>query len=47
MDKTNENSLTGRMFKLWTTATHPSAQQRVDAMRDELQRWEAFAVGDH
>jgi predicted Zn-dependent protease len=34
-----DESLTGRMFKLWTWATHPTPQQRTEAIRTELDRW--------
>lgn len=34
-----DRSLLGRSFKLWTTATHPSAEQRVLAIEAELERW--------
>lgn len=44
LDKDDGNSLTGRMFKLWTRATHPSAEQRTTALRVELKRWEKEAA---
>jgi hypothetical protein len=37
-DKGDE-TLTGRLFKLWTTATHPTAEQRSLAIHAELDRW--------
>lgn len=43
LDKDDGTSLTGRMFKLWTKATHPSVEQRTAAMRKELERWEREA----
>ncbi|WWC70167.1 uncharacterized protein I206_104115 [Kwoniella pini CBS 10737] len=35
-----ENSWTGSMFKLWTRATHPTPNQRREAIEKELLRWE-------
>ncbi|WWC62155.1 uncharacterized protein I303_104747 [Kwoniella dejecticola CBS 10117] len=40
MDKIKkDNSWTGSMFKLWTRATHPTPDQRREAIREELDRW--------
>ncbi|WRT66538.1 uncharacterized protein IL334_003497 [Kwoniella shivajii] len=36
---TEDNTWTGSMFKLWTRATHPSPEQRKEAIKDELDRW--------
>nr|XP_019046510.1 hypothetical protein I302_05260 [Kwoniella bestiolae CBS 10118]OCF25440.1 hypothetical protein I302_05260 [Kwoniella bestiolae CBS 10118] len=38
-----DNSWTGSMFKLWTRATHPTPEQRLEAIRGELERWEKEA----
>ncbi|OCF60992.1 hypothetical protein L486_00636 [Kwoniella mangroviensis CBS 10435] len=38
-----DNSWTGSMFKLWTRATHPTPEKRLEAIRDELTRWEKEA----
>jgi len=35
----DDKSLTGRIFKLWTTATHPTPEQRTEAIRQELAKW--------
>lgn len=35
-----EESWTGQVRKFWTRATHPSAEQRREAMVKELERWE-------
>ncbi|OXH37082.1 hypothetical protein J008_02301 [Cryptococcus neoformans] len=42
-DKADNNTLTGAAFKLWTKATHPSAEQRTDAIRKEIDRWQEEA----
>lgn len=34
-----DGTLTGRMFKLWTWATHPTPEQRNEAIREEMKRW--------
>ena len=34
-----DQSFTGRFFKLWTWATHPTVEQRKEAIRSELDRW--------
>ncbi|WVQ82105.1 hypothetical protein IAT38_004233 [Cryptococcus sp. DSM 104549] len=39
-----EAGLTGTMFKLWTRATHPSPEQRTDAIKKEIKRWDEEAV---
>jgi hypothetical protein len=44
MDKDKGSGLTGRMFKLWTRATHPSPEKRTAAIKDELERWAAQAA---
>ena len=38
------DTLTGRMFKLWTRTTHPPADQRMAAIKAELMRWEKEAT---
>jgi predicted Zn-dependent protease len=35
-----DDTLTRRLFKLWTETTHPSAEQRVAAIKQELDRWD-------
>lgn len=40
LDKEKVDGLTGRLFKLWTETTHPSAEQRVAAIEEELERWD-------
>lgn len=42
-DKADNNTFTGAAFKLWTKATHPSAEQRTDAIRKEIDRWQEEA----
>lgn len=42
-DKADNNTLTGAAFKLWTKATHPSVEQRTDAIRKEIDRWQEEA----
>lgn len=44
LDKTESDSVTSRLFKLWTETTHPSAEQRVAAIKDELKKWDAAAA---
>jgi len=39
----SDDTLTGRLFKLWTTATHPTSEQRSSAIHAELDRWKAEA----
>ncbi|WVO19309.1 uncharacterized protein IAS62_000588 [Cryptococcus decagattii] len=39
-DKADNDTFTGAAFKLWTKATHPSAEQRTDAIRKEIDRWQ-------
>jgi len=41
MNGKEDDTLTGKFFKLWTRTTHPSPQQRTEAIRKELQRWQA------
>lgn len=41
LDKTESDSVTSRLFKLWTETTHPSSEQRVAAILTELSKWEA------
>ena len=41
LDKTESDSVTSRLFKLWTETTHPSAEQRVAAIKQELSKWDA------
>jgi predicted Zn-dependent protease len=40
LDKEKDDTLTRRLFKLWTENTHPSAEQRVAAIKQELDRWD-------
>lgn len=40
LDKEKVDGLTGRLFKLWTETTHPSAEQRVAAIKQELEKWD-------
>ena len=40
LDREREDTLTKRLFKLWTETTHPSAEQRVAAIKQELERWD-------
>ena len=40
LDREREDTLTKRLFKLWTETTHPSAEQRVAAIKLELERWD-------
>jgi len=40
LDKEKDDTLTRRLFKLWTETTHPSAEQRVAAIKQELDRWD-------
>ncbi|WVO15099.1 hypothetical protein L204_102743 [Cryptococcus depauperatus] len=35
--------LTGTVFKLWARATHPTAEQRTNAIKQELDRWQEEA----
>ncbi|WWC89159.1 uncharacterized protein L201_004077 [Kwoniella dendrophila CBS 6074] len=35
-----DNSWTGSLFKLWTRKTHPTPEKRLEAIKDELDRWE-------
>ena len=44
LDKTETNSVTSRLFKLWSQTTHPSAEQRVAAINEELNRWDAAKI---
>ncbi|ORY32850.1 hypothetical protein BCR39DRAFT_564129 [Naematelia encephala] len=39
-DHEKEKGLTGRVFKLWTEATHPSPERRTQVIQEELDRWE-------
>ncbi|RXK39294.1 hypothetical protein M231_03373 [Tremella mesenterica] len=39
MDGDTSDSWTGRVFKLWSWATHPSAERRTAAIDAELDRW--------
>ncbi|KAK4689275.1 hypothetical protein P7C73_g816, partial [Tremellales sp. Uapishka_1] len=44
LDKHEEHeSWTGRFFKLWTEATHPSPEMRTQKVKEELERWEEEA----
>ena len=38
-----DDSWTGQLFKLWTRATHPSPEQRTEAVSKELERWKTEA----
>lgn len=40
LDKDRSDSVTSRLFKLWSETTHPSAEQRVAAIKDELAKWD-------
>lgn len=40
MDSVESDSYTSRLFKLWTETTHPSAEQRVAAIKQELAKWQ-------
>jgi hypothetical protein len=40
LDREKEDTLTRRLFKLWTETTHPSAEQRVAVIKMELDRWD-------
>jgi len=44
LDKEKDDTLTRRLFKLWTETTHPSAEQRVAAIKQELDRWDWSSV---
>lgn len=39
-----DQSWTGSFFKLWSRTTHPTPDQRVAALRKELERWEREAA---
>ncbi|TYJ58681.1 hypothetical protein B9479_000517 [Cryptococcus floricola] len=40
-----DDGLTGAVFKLWSRATHPSAGDRSEAIRKEIERWEQERMG--
>ncbi|ODN80558.1 hypothetical protein L202_02759 [Cryptococcus amylolentus CBS 6039] len=40
-----DDGLTGAVFKLWSRATHPSAGDRSEAIRKEIERWEQERTG--
>lgn len=39
-----DKSLGWSLFKPWTKSAHPTAQQRVDAMTSELDKWREEAI---
>ena len=44
MGGTDEQGALGRFFKLWSTTTHPSPQQRTAAIQAELHGWSDDAL---
>ena len=35
-----KDSWTGALFRFWSNSSHPSPEQREEAMQKELERWE-------